>query len=306
MNVRIRLFLLWTPVCLLITRPVLAGGDNVLTAVPRIGSTAGGLNVRSPLRPADVFDFRSCEGVLYADKSTPLFQVKVSRDSAAPGPHWTLRDGAYSYRWKYTEGIQVDFAATPEKNSLRLRYIITNRSQNVLPRVMVHTCVPTTEALSFFPRPAERAGTGGDGKPLKTTTYISLYDRVFLWSKGKRFAFSETTKGKYEVHLAFMRQGLPPIKWAWWRNGAETFDVPLIAVASKDGKFTAALGFPDGAWATCNSGDARACFHLFPQFGTLRPGESATVEGRFYIFPGGADAALAQFRQDFPPENEHH
>jgi hypothetical protein len=301
-----RLFLLWTPVCLLIARAALAGGDGVLNVVPRIGSTAGGLNVRNPLHPDDVFDFRSCEGVLYGDKSTRLFLVKISHDPADPGPHWTLREGTYSYRWKYSEGIQVNFAATPEKNSLRLHYTITNRSQNVLPRVMVHNCVPTTEAPSFFPTPAEHTGTGADGKLVKTTTYFSLNDRVFLWSEGKRFAFSETAKGKDEIHLAFTRQGLPPIKWAWWRNGEETFDVPLLAVASKDGRFTAALGFPDGVWAICNTGDERACFHLFPQFGTLRPSGSATVEGRFYFLPGGPDAALAQFRQDFPHKSRQH
>ena len=299
MNERNRLAALAMPVGLLVACGAFAA-DGALSVAPRVNSTAGGLSVRSPLCPAEVFDFRSCEGVLYRDKTTKLFQVKVSSDPAAAGPHWSLREGTYSYGWKYPEGIQVDFAATPEKNSLRLRYTVTNRSQNVLPRVMVHDCVPTTEAPSFFPTPAEHIGIGADGRPVKTTAYLSLYQRVFLWSQGKRFAFSETAKGKEEIHLAFTRRGLPPITWAWWRNGEETFDVPLIAVASNDGRFTAAIGFPDGVWASCNSGDERACFHLFPQFGTLRPGESATVEGRFYLLPGGPDAALAQFRQDFP------
>jgi hypothetical protein len=302
--VRIRnLILLWPTAGVLMTGLVFAGDNGVLRVAPRAGSTAGGLNVRSPLLPGDNFDFRSCEGVVYGDKaaqSTGLFLVKVSGDPAVPGVHWTFQDNTYSYQWKYAEGIKVDFAATPDRHSLKLRYTITNDSQAVLPRVILHTCVPTTEAPSFFPPRLEHAGTDRDGKPTKFKAYLSLYDRVFLWSKGKRFAFSETESGKDEVHLAFGREGAPPTNWAWWKNGKETFDVPLIAVASKDGQFTVGLGFQDGIWASSNTGDDRACFHLFPNFGTLKPGESATVEGRFYFLQGGPDAVLAQFRRDFP------
>lgn len=246
MDLRNRLFLLGTTVGLLIARAALAGDDAVLNVAPITSSAAGGLNVQNPLCPKDLFDFRSCECVLYASSSTPLFQVKVSTDPAAPGPHWTRRESTFSYEWTYAEGLQVGFSATPAKNSLRLHYTITNRSQKVLPRVLVHTCVPTTGTPSFFPTPAEHTVIAADGKPVKTIAYLSLYERVFLWSAGKRFAFSETAKGKDEIHLAFMRQGMPPIQWAWWKNGQETFDVPLIAVASKDGRFTAAIGFPKG------------------------------------------------------------
>ncbi len=300
-NLRNRAILLWMAAGLSMTSPAFAAEDAALRVAPRVASAAGGLNVRSPLSPSDNFDFRSCERVVYGEKSTQLFLVKVAGDPTAPGIHWTLQDNTYSYRWKYTEGIQVDFAATADKaNSVRLRYTVTNQSQTLMPRVMVHTCVPTTEAPSFFPSPAEHAGVNADGKQAKIAAYLSLNERVFLWSKGKRFAFSETASGKHEIHLAFTREGVPPINWGWWINGEQTFDVPLIAVASKDGQFTAALGFQDGIRATSNTGDDRACFHLFPHFGTLKPGESATVEGRFYILKGGPDAALTQFQKDFP------
>jgi hypothetical protein len=278
---------------------VLAADQNAIGVSVRKDSTAGGLNVRSPLLAGDNFDFRSCEAVLYGDTSTPLFQVKVSSDTAAPGAHWSIRDNTYSYTWKYAEGIQVDFAATPENDSLKLRYTLTNHSPAVLSRVLVHTCVPTTEAPSFFPPAAEREGKDRHGKPVKLKVYLGLYDRTFFWSQGKQIAFSQTELGKNELHLAFTRQGTPPVKWAWWVNGPETFDVPLIAVASKDGRFTAGLGFQDGLWATVNASDDRACFHLFPHFGALKPGQSATVEGRFYLLKGTPNDVLAQFRSDF-------
>jgi hypothetical protein len=90
------------------------------------------------------------------------------------------------------------------------------------------------------------------------------------------------------------------VEWGWWRNGSETFDFPFIAVQDKDGAFTTALGFEAAEWASCNGGDDRACFHLFPLFGDLKPGESRKVEGCFYLLPGTPENALDQFKKDFP------
>jgi hypothetical protein len=97
-----------------------------------------------------------------------------------------------------------------------------------------------------------------------------------------------------------MREGRTPIEWEWWINGPETFDHPFIAVQSKDGKFTTALGFEAADWASINAGDERACFHLFPFFGDLEAGESSTVEGCFYLMPGTPDDVMRRFREDFP------
>lgn len=275
-----------------------AHGDNALNVTMRKDSTAGGLNVSNPLLPGNVLAYLSCEAVVYGEKdqSTPLFQVKLSDDPNADGPRWTVKDGVFSYSWTYAEGIRVDFAGTPQGDGLKLRYTLTNTSQVLLKRVILHTCIPTTEAPAFFPGLVESAVH----EPEKTGNYMGFYDRTFLWSQGRKFTVGGTQKGKEEIHLSFTRAGQPPVIWGWWRNGAETFDFPLIAVESADGKFTAALGFEAAEWASCNGGDDRACFHLFPLFGDLKPGESATVEGGFYLMPGNADAALERFKQDFP------
>jgi hypothetical protein len=85
------------------------------------------------------------------------------------------------------------------------------------------------------------------------------------------------------VHLALLPQGEAPIEWAWWINSTNTFDEPLIALASRDGQWTAGLWFERAAWASSNAGDDRACFHLFPFFGRIEPGTSATVRGAFHL-----------------------
>jgi hypothetical protein len=68
-----------------------------------------------------------------------------------------------------------------------------------------------------------------------------------------------------------------------------TFDEPLIALASRDGQWTAGLWFERAAWASANAGDDRACFHLFPLFGRIEPGASATVRGAFHLRRGSPE-----------------
>lgn len=263
----------------------------------RKDSTAGGLNVSMPLLPDNTLAYLSCEGVIYGEgQSTPLFQVKISGEPGTPDPHWVLQDGSYSYVWTYAEGIKVEFSATPEGAALKLRYTLTNVSNQELKRVILHTCIPTTEAPLFFPGFTESPVH----EPGKTGNYMGFYDRTFLWSEGQPFCVGQTQSGKDEIHLCFTREGQPPVIWGWWKNGKETFDLPFIAVQSRDDRFTAALGFEAAEWASCNGGDDRACFHLFPLFGDLKPGQSKTVEGYFYLISGTPEEALARFAKDMP------
>ncbi|MCX6913533.1 MAG: beta-galactosidase [Verrucomicrobia bacterium] len=96
-----------------------------------------------------------------------------------------------------------------------------------------------------------------------------------------------------------MQNGAAPVKWGWWVNSPETFDPPLIALTSRDRKKTIALAFERAIWASSNTGDDRACFHLFPWFGRIEPGKSVTVRGRLYVLKGGPNDALKRFRRDF-------
>jgi hypothetical protein len=261
-------------------------------------SNSGGLNVSNSLLPGNTLSYLSCEGVLYGEPttSTPLFEVKVSPDPDASGAHWTVADNTFSYSWNYAEGIKVDFAGTVASTGLRLRYTLTNTSQATLKRVMLHPCVPTTEAPAFFPGLTKRSSPGNG----RVGRYMGFYNRTYLWSKGRGFNMGRTEMGTEEIHLSFMREGRSPLEWEWWINGPETFDYPFIAVQSEDGMFTTALGFEAADWASCNGGDDRACFHLFPLFGDLKPGESVTVRGCFYLIHGAPEDALRQFKEDYP------
>ena len=261
-------------------------------------SSSGGLGISNSLLPGNTLSFLSCEGILFGEPTTatPLFAMDVSADPNAPGAHWTVKDNTYSYTWQYPEGIKLEFAGTVTKSGLQLRYTLTNTTEKTLRRVLLHTCIPTTDAPVFFPGEtkslAENKGRVG--------RYMGLYNRTYLWNKGKSFTFTETELGKEEIHLSFMREGSKPLQWEWWINGPETYDYPFIAVQSKDAAFTTALGFEDGNWASINSGDERACYHLFPAFGDIEPGKSSTVRGIFYMMPGTSEDALKQFRKDYP------
>ena len=261
-------------------------------------SSAGGLSVSHSLLPGNILSYLSCECVLFGEPttSTPLFEVKVSPDPNAPGAHWTVTDKTFSYTWNYAEGIRLDFAGTVANNGLRLRYTLTNTTQKTLKRVLLHTCIPTTDAPAFWLGETKSLSEGKG----RVGRYMGLYDRTYLWSKGRNFNFAETKLGREDIHLAFMREGRTPIEWEWWTNGPETFDYPFIAVQSKDGKFTTALGFEAAEWASINAGDKNACYHLFPFFGDLKPGKSSTVRGCFYLTPGTPEDVLKQFKKDYP------
>jgi hypothetical protein len=97
-----------------------------------------------------------------------------------------------------------------------------------------------------------------------------------------------------------MPSGHAPIQWAWWVNAAPTFDEPLIALVSCDGRWTAGLQFERAAWASSNTGDNRACFHLFPAFGRIEPGASATTRGAFHLIRGSPEEFRRRARGSIP------
>ncbi len=65
----------------------------------RPGSEAGGLNVRSPHCPGDVFDFRTCEGVVVGSKDFGLFQVILPATFGDDNQSWRRDAKFWRYSW---------------------------------------------------------------------------------------------------------------------------------------------------------------------------------------------------------------
>jgi len=257
----------------------------------RPDSKSGSLNIRSQICPNENFDFRTCEGVLSGSNvMDDLFLVQLPPVPGDGNKSWKKQDDTWSYTWPYEEGITVNVKVEPASDGLKLTYTLENTTTRAMDDVQLHPCIPTTEAPGFFPEPTFRNGD---------KSWSDLYERLSLWSDGKRFSFSEAKLAESEPHLAFMYQGVAPINWAWWINGSETFNLPLITLTSRDGHHTVALAFEQAIWASANVGDERACFHLFPWFGRIEPGESVSVNGRFYILEGGPKEAIDRFQKDF-------
>jgi hypothetical protein len=275
---------------LVVPGELLASAANLEIAI-RPGSEAGGLNVRSPHCPGDVFDFRTCEGVLVGSKDFGLFQVKLPTTLGDGNKSWRCDGKLWRYSWPYPQGVTVQVEVEPDGDSLKVNYTLRNTGSSALDAVQLHTCIPTTEAPGFFPPPTVRNGQ---------TNWSELYQRLYLWSEGRRFTLGETKLASTELHLSVMQKGAAPTHWAWWVNSPETFDMPLIALRSRDGRTTVALAFEQAVWASSNTGDDRACFHLFPWFGRMEPGQRVTVHGRLYVLRGGPQEAFRRFKKDFP------
>jgi hypothetical protein len=263
---------------------------------PRPGSEAAGLNVSHPSLPANIFDFRTCEAVLDGNRDFGLFRVKLAMPDTSAPPAWSRNGRSCRYEWTYPEGIAVRFEATPQAESVDLTYTVVNHTTAPLKQVHLHTCVTTTEAPAFFPQL-----TTGRGSQLPSDTrdqdYTELLTRLFVWSGGKSLRLDRTEHARRQVHLSLLPKGAPPIEWAWWINATNTFDEPLIAVTSHDGQWTAGLWFERAAWASANTGDDRACFHLFPLFGRIERGASATLRGAFWLCRGSPEELLQRMRR---------
>lgn len=271
-------------------RLVHAGSPAALEISQRPGGKAGDLNVRSPLCPKDVIDFRTCEGVVSGSRDFGLFQVRLPAGFADGKKSWKREGDIWSYIWPYAIGVEVRVEVQPSGDSLKLSYTLKNTGTNVLEAVQLHTCISTTEAPVFFPPPTVQAGK---------TNWMELYERLWVWSGGQPLRFSDTMLGRSELHLALMHSGAFPVQWGWWVNGPETFEQPLIALTSRDGSVTVALAFEQAIWASANVGDDRACFHLFPWFGRIEPGKSVIVHGQLYVIKGGPHGAFDRAQKDF-------
>jgi hypothetical protein len=299
--------------CIFIGCAVTPRSDSTpgLTVSIRPNSHTAALNIQSPSLPADQIEFRTLEALVVgnqignqmSNRPFGLFQVYLA-PTARPGqPGWTNKDGILSYRWAYPQGAVVLFSAKPGKDFVDLTWTVENHSAYAWDLVQLHPCIMTAEAPQFFPGPRPPHTPVTEPNP-KRGDFSEMYDRLFLWYRGGPFAFSSSEWGYSQPHLAFMRQGEPPIHWAWWTNSQQkTFDVPFIALASHDSHHTLALALNRSIWATCNTGDERACFHLFPDFGRLLPGQSSTVHGRFYVLDGMTHDAYKRYLLDFQDPN---
>jgi hypothetical protein len=276
--------------------PVVGWTAEILRISPRPGSEAAGLNVSHPALPANSFDFRTCEAVLDGNHDFGLFRVKLAMPDASAPPAWSTNGGSCRYEWTYPEGIVVRFEAAPRAESVELTYTVVNHTTAPLKQVHLHTCVTTTEAPAFFPQL-----TNGRESQLPPDTrdsdYTELLTRLFVWSGGRSLRLDRTEHARRQVHLSLLPKGGPPIEWAWWINSTNTFDEPLIALASQDGQWTAGLWFERAAWASSNTGDDRACFHLFPLFGRIERGASATVHGAFWLLRRGPEEFRGRVRR---------
>ncbi|MEI6565409.1 MAG: hypothetical protein WCR20_01935, partial [Verrucomicrobiota bacterium] len=112
--------------------------------------------MRSSHCPGDVFDFRTCEGVVVGSNCLGLFYVKLPTTFGDGLRSWRQEGKVWSYAWPYAQGVTVHIEVEPDGDSLKLKYTLQNTSTNALDAVQLHTCIPTTDAPAFFPPPTVR------------------------------------------------------------------------------------------------------------------------------------------------------
>jgi len=86
-----------------------------------------------------------------------------------------------------------------------------------------------------------------------------------------------------------------------WPTSPDDAHAGLIVRESTSGKWVTGI-----AWERFLSAQGHnpwSCMHLCVNVGPLKAGESRTVRGRIYLFPGSREECLDRFRQDFSEES---
>jgi hypothetical protein len=261
---------------------------------PKEGS--GLLVITSPLLAGESFTFVTCEALILDKKASDLFPLKLAVED------WKSAAGRWSYTWEFDGKLRLDFSATPQGESVRLEYRLTNGSNEALKNVAIFPCLPSLGAPSFYPGSADEAkrDPGGRRARVGRHDFSELYARLSLFADGKAFSFTDSSLASSEKHLAFMRKDEEPLEWSWFVNAERRFDVPLLVESSTDRKYVIGLYFDHGVQASSNVGDGRACMHVVPRFQEIPAGKSVSTVGRFYWMRATPEELLAQNRKDFP------
>jgi hypothetical protein len=89
-------------------------------------------------------------------------------------------------------------------------------------------------------------------------------------------------------------------RFAWsnkWPTSDENARAGFMVRESEDGRWVTAVAWED--FVSVQGHNPWYCLHNCVRVGPLRPGESRTVRGRLYLFPGNKEECLARFRRDF-------
>ncbi len=91
-------------------------------------------------------------------------------------------------------------------------------------------------------------------------------------------------------------------RFAWsnkWPTAGDDAVAGLLVRESEDGRWVTGVAWED--FLSVQGHNPWYCLHTCVRIGALRPGESRTLRGRLYLFPGTKEECLAKFERDFPP-----
>jgi hypothetical protein len=236
-----------------------------------------------------------CENVLEGNVDFGLYPLRLKRED------WRMEGAQLAFQAAAGPGLLLEFRARVAGSALELEYTLHNQSERDLERARIGPCLRTLGAPDYHPGSADQAeeGTAGRRARLEVQRFPELHERLFLWRGGEAFRFADSELAAEERHLAFLGVGAESIQWSWWVNDPKLrFDEPLIALRSKDGRRIIAWAFERADWASANTGDGRACFHLFPALGRVPKGGSASARGRLYALEGALSGLRERARKD--------
>jgi hypothetical protein len=166
-------------------------------------------------------------------------------------------------------------------------YTLENPASNdrILGDVTVFPCAPIEKHVEFY----------------NTNNPMDLKARTFVWNDGIKLSFAGTDlDSEQNTTPAMLKEGCPTINVGWWENAKDhKYKEDVIAIVSRDGQYVVGMAFEESFWVSTRLRGGKSCFHLFPYFGDLGPGDSKTIKGKYYVLKGNEDDLYERYLHDF-------
>ncbi len=202
------------------------------------------------------------------------------------GIQWQRQSGGEWLSYWRQEGLAFyELVATPESDGLRIDWTIKNLSSKTWFYSAGTVCMRSHEAPLFFDPTLER-------------TYLHAEDR---W-----IALQDVVRNP--GNLWFLPPGKEPCnlmrplieKGNWSVVDSIQPDEAIMAILSSDGRWVLAQAWHEARYMISNTGLDRmyACTDVSPFLGDIAPGQTVRIRGKIYIFRGGLDDLVIQYKAD--------
>jgi hypothetical protein len=191
-------------------------------------------------------------------------------------------NGAVTSSWRQKGLASYEITATPETDGVSLDWQFTNLSAGPWPDAAGNVCMRSHGVPALF----DPEGA-----------------RTFLRQGGKWHSVRDTRSAPgnnwyLPPGVAPLPLMQPHLKNGDWKIAPFHPDEAIIAVQSKDGKWTVAQAWKQARYLIANISPRYECTEAPPSFGDVSAGETIHARGKIYLTHAGLDGLFSMYQAD--------